>query len=77
MQVTVNVSSVVTTDGAFLNEDGWVSEDTMKVQDSLKFQDYSYIIREIDQLMNGEIVILKHFTLLVFIFKVRLQLKHL
>ena len=42
---TVDVSSVVTTDGAFLNEDGWVSEDTMKVQDSLKFQDYSYIIR--------------------------------
>ena len=42
---TVDVASVVTTDGAFLNEDGWVSEDTMKVQDSLKFQDYSYIIR--------------------------------
>ena len=40
-----DVASVVTTDGAFLNEDGWVSEDTMKVQDSLKFQDYSYIIR--------------------------------
>ena len=38
---TVDVASVVTTDGAFLNEDGWVSEDTMKVQDSLKFQDYS------------------------------------
>ena len=42
---TVDVASVVTTDGAFLNEDGWVSEDTMKVQVSLKFQDYSYIIR--------------------------------
>ena len=42
---TVDVSSVVTTDGAFLNEDGWVSEDTMKVQDSLLYQDYSYIIR--------------------------------
>ena len=42
---TVDVASVVTTDGAFLNEDGWVSEDTMKVQDSLLFQDYSYIIR--------------------------------
>ena len=42
---TVDVASVVTTDGAFLNEDGWVSEDTMKVQDSLLYQDYSYIIR--------------------------------
>ena len=36
---------VNTTDGAFQNEDGWVSEDTMKIQDSLLYQDYSYIIR--------------------------------
>ena len=42
---TVGVSSTITTDGAFLNEDGWVSEDTMRIQDSLLYQDYSYIIR--------------------------------
>ena len=42
---TVTVAGVNTTDGAFQNEDGWVSEDTMKIQDSLLYQDYSYIIR--------------------------------
>ena len=42
---TVVVAGVNTTDGAFENEDGWVSEDTMKIQDSLLYQDYSYIIR--------------------------------
>ena len=42
---TVSVAPIVTTDGAFLNEDGWVSENSMKVQDSLLYQDYSYIIK--------------------------------
>ena len=42
---TVSVAPVVTTDGAFLNEDGWVSENSMKVQDSLLYQDYSYVIK--------------------------------
>ena len=42
---TVSVSPLVTTDGSFINEDGWVSEDTMRIQDSLLYQDYSYIIR--------------------------------
>ena len=42
---TIDVAGVITTDGAFLNEDGWVSEDTMKIQDSLLYQDYSYIIK--------------------------------
>jgi hypothetical protein len=42
---TVTVAPIVTTDGAFINEDGWVSENSMKVQDSLLYQDYSYIIK--------------------------------
>ena len=42
---TLSTGTVVTTDGSFLNEDGWVSENSMKVQDSLLYQDYSYIIR--------------------------------
>ena len=42
---TVSVAPIVTTDGAFLNEDGWVSENSMKVQDSLLYQDYSYVIK--------------------------------
>ena len=42
---TVSTGTVVTTDGTFINEDGWVSENSMKVQDSLLYQDYSYIIK--------------------------------
>ena len=42
---TVTIAPIVTTDGAFLNEDGWVSENSMKVQDSLLYQDYSYVIK--------------------------------
>ena len=42
---TLSTGTVVTTDGSFINEDGWVSENSMKVQDSLLYQDYSYIIK--------------------------------
>jgi hypothetical protein len=42
---TVSISPVVTTDGSFINEDGFLSDNAMKVQDSLKYQDYSYIIK--------------------------------
>ena len=42
---TLSTGTVVTTDGAFINEDGWISENSMKVQDSLLYQDYSYIIK--------------------------------
>ena len=42
---TVNVVAVSDTDGSFLNEDGWLSENTMKIQDSLYYQDFSYIIK--------------------------------
>jgi len=42
---TSTVSAVATTDGSFINEDGWISETTMKIQDSLLYQDYSYIIK--------------------------------
>jgi len=42
---TINVVSVADTDGKFLNEDGYVSEQTMKIQDSLYYQDFSYVIK--------------------------------
>ena len=42
---TLSTGTVVTTDGSFINEDGWLSENSMKVQDSLLYQDYSYIIK--------------------------------
>jgi len=42
---TATVGAVATTDGQFINQDGWVSETSMKLQDSLLYQDYSYIVR--------------------------------
>tara|TARA_Y100001937_G_scaffold115839_1_gene167113 strand:+ start:21 stop:1997 length:1977 start_codon:yes stop_codon:yes gene_type:complete len=42
---TVNVVSIADTDGKFLNEDGNISEQTMKVQDSLYYQDFSYVLK--------------------------------
>ena len=41
----VDVVSVADTDGKFLNEDGYVSEQTMKVQDSKYYQDFSYVLK--------------------------------
>ena len=42
---TTTVGVVATTDGSYINEDGHISETTMKIQDSLVYQDYSYIIK--------------------------------
>ena len=42
---TLDVVPIIDTDGAFLNEDGKISESTMKVQDSLYYQDFSYVIK--------------------------------
>ena len=42
---TSTVGTIVDTDGVNLNEDGQLSESTMKVQDSLYYQDFSYVIK--------------------------------
>ena len=42
---SVNVVSVADTDGKFINEDGKLSEITMKVQDSRYYQDFSYVLK--------------------------------
>ena len=42
---STTVGAVVDTDGIYLNEDGQISETTMKVQDSLYYQDFSYVIK--------------------------------
>jgi hypothetical protein len=42
---STTVSSIATTSGAFINQDGHVSENTMKIQDSLYYQDFSYVIK--------------------------------
>ena len=42
---TITVGAVVDTAGSFLDEDGHLSETTMKIQDSLYYQDFSYVIK--------------------------------
>ena len=37
--------TITDTDGEFINEDGKLSESTMRVQDSLYYQDFSYVIK--------------------------------
>ena len=41
----ITVGAVVDTEGAYVKEDGHVSEFTMRVQDSLLYQDFSYLIQ--------------------------------
>ena len=42
---TMTIGTVADTFGSFLNQDGHISETTMKIQDSLLYQDFSYIIK--------------------------------
>ena len=42
---TTTVGSTTQTSGSFINEDGHLSEDTMRIQDSLYYQDFSYVIK--------------------------------
>ena len=42
---TITIDSIVDTNGSFLNQDGWVSETSMRIQDSLYYQDFSYVIK--------------------------------
>jgi len=42
---SINVVSVADTDGRFINEDGKLSETTMRIQDSKYYQDFSYVLK--------------------------------
>src|SRR6056300_1547943 len=42
---SIGVSAVVDTDGAYITQDGHVSETSMRIQDSLYYQDFSYVIK--------------------------------
>jgi len=42
---TVTVDAVVDTAGTYINQDGWLSETSMRLQDSLYYQDFSYVIK--------------------------------
>ena len=43
---------ITDTDGEFINEDGKLSESTMRIQDSLYYQDFSYVVK-VGQSING------------------------
>ena len=42
---TLTINTTTTTSGSFINEDGHISENTMRIQDSLYYQDFSYVIK--------------------------------
>src|SRR6056300_248160 len=42
---TTTVGAVVDTAGTYINQDGHVSETSMRIQDSLYYQDFSYVIK--------------------------------
>jgi hypothetical protein len=42
---SVTVAATAITSGKFINEDGHLSETTMRLQDSLYYQDFSYVIK--------------------------------
>ena len=45
LTATSTIGAKVTTKGAYINQDGHISEGSKKIQDSLYYQDYSYVIR--------------------------------
>lgn len=42
---TLTIGAVGNNEGRFVNEDGFISENTIKIQDSLYYQDFSYVIK--------------------------------
>jgi len=42
---TATVAATANTAGAYINQDGHISETTMRIQDSLYYQDFSYVIK--------------------------------
>jgi len=42
---TTNVTSLLNTSGSYINQDGWLDENSMLIEDDLIYQDFSYIIK--------------------------------
>ena len=42
---TTSINPNITTDGKYINQDGFLSESSKKIQDSLYYQDYSYVVK--------------------------------
>ena len=72
---TVDVVSSIETDGLYINEDGHVSENTMKIQDSLLYQDFSYIIKVGESINTWRDSFKKTMHASGFILQVKLLLK--
>ena len=49
---TTTVGSLLDTDGAYIGEDGFISENSKRIQDSLYYQDYSYVVRVNESINN-------------------------
>jgi hypothetical protein len=46
------IGTIASTSGNFINQDGWISENSMRIQDSLYYQDFSYVIK-VGQVVNN------------------------
>ena len=64
------------TTGNFIGSKGFVSEDTMRIQDSYYYQDFSYVVKMVNQLMSGVIVLELQHTLLGLQYSDKLLLHH-
>jgi hypothetical protein len=42
---TTTIDTNISTDGKYVNQDGFLSESSKKIQDSLYYQDYSYVVK--------------------------------
>jgi hypothetical protein len=42
---TTSIATNISTDGKYINQDGFISESSKKIQDSLYYQDYSYVVK--------------------------------
>jgi len=42
---TATIGVNISTDGKYVNQDGFISESSKKIQDSLYYQDYSYVVK--------------------------------
>jgi hypothetical protein len=73
---TATVGATADTAGTFLNEDGHVSETTMRIQDSLYYQDFSYVIKVGRTINDWRDSFKKQCTLVVSTLQDKLIFKH-
>jgi hypothetical protein len=72
---TIAIGALRDADGFYVNEDGHVSEFTMKVQDSLLYQDFSYVIQVASSINEWRDDIIKTMHTAGFYFANRLNIQ--